>query len=100
MCDLAVEVDVRSVCKKVTSPKYEGGMGLDVDILLNCGGIQRRLVSFRDRWYLVAPTQLADPCRTPAENFPDADWDDVRHYYYNVAYTVPLAHRSASYLRL
>ncbi|KAL8286479.1 hypothetical protein RQP46_004496 [Phenoliferia psychrophenolica] len=56
VCDLAVEADVKTVCKKVTGPKSEGGMGLEVDILLNCGGIQRR---------------------TPAENFPDADWDDV-----------------------
>jgi 2-deoxy-D-gluconate 3-dehydrogenase len=33
-------------------------MGLVVDIVVNCGGIQRR---------------------TPAENFPDEDWEEVRN---------------------
>ncbi|KAI5474651.1 2-deoxy-D-gluconate 3-dehydrogenase [Pseudohyphozyma bogoriensis] len=56
VCDLADEKSVKGLAKQVTGPASEGGLGRSVDILLNCGGIQRR---------------------TPAENFPDADWDEV-----------------------
>jgi 2-deoxy-D-gluconate 3-dehydrogenase len=55
-CDLADKTQVRGLCKKVTGSESEGGMGLVVDIVVNCGGIQRR---------------------TPAENFPDEDWEEV-----------------------
>jgi len=55
-CDLADKNQVGSLVKKVTSTTEEGGMGLTVDILVNCGGIQRR---------------------TPAEDFTDDDWNDV-----------------------
>jgi 2-deoxy-D-gluconate 3-dehydrogenase len=56
-CDLADKAQVKGLCKKVTGSEGEGGMGLVVDIVVNCGGIQRR---------------------TPAENFPDEDWEEVR----------------------
>jgi len=42
ICDLADKDSVRGVVKKVVSPKSEGGMGETIDILINCGGIQRR----------------------------------------------------------
>lgn len=45
VADLAVSKDVKGVAKLVTGPKSEGGLGLEIDILLNCGGIQRRWVS-------------------------------------------------------
>jgi 2-deoxy-D-gluconate 3-dehydrogenase len=54
-CDLADKQQVRGLCRKVTG-KGEGELGLSVDIVVNCGGIQRR---------------------TPAENFPDEDWEEV-----------------------
>ena len=55
-CDLSDKAQVKGLCKKVTGSESEGGLGLVVDIVVNCGGIQRR---------------------TPAENFPDEDWDEV-----------------------
>lgn len=56
VCDLANSDEVKGLTAKVTGKGSEGGMGFEIDILLNCGGIQRR---------------------TPAENFSDADWDEV-----------------------
>jgi NAD(P)-dependent dehydrogenase (short-subunit alcohol dehydrogenase family) len=56
-CDLADKAQVKGLCKKVTGSEGEGGLGMVIDIVVNCGGIQRR---------------------TPAENFPDEDWDEVR----------------------
>ena len=49
--DLASPDDLRGLVRRVT----EGGH--DIDILVNCGGIQRRY---------------------PAERFPDEDWNEVR----------------------
>jgi 2-deoxy-D-gluconate 3-dehydrogenase len=60
-CDLADKTQVRGLCKKVTGSESEGGLGLVVDIVVNCGGIQRR---------------------TPAENFPDEDWEEVSRSYW------------------
>ena len=69
VCDLAVEADVKSVAKKVTGPKSEGGLGLDIDILLNCGGIQRRWVLSILRWAHTLTLELLGPplrtSRTP-----------------------------------
>ncbi|KAM0754980.1 NAD-binding protein [Meredithblackwellia eburnea MCA 4105] len=56
VADLADEKAVKGIAKAVTGPTNDGGLGLTIDIVLNCGGIQRR---------------------TPAENFPDADWAEV-----------------------
>jgi len=56
LCDLASKEQVSSVVKRITSSKEEGGHGLTIDILVNCGGIQRR---------------------HPAETFPDDDWNEV-----------------------
>ena len=42
-------------------------MGETIDILLNCGGIQRR---------------------TPAENFPDQDWDEVIQINLSTVFTL------------
>jgi len=61
-CDLADKTQVRGLCKKVTGSESEGGLGLVVDIVVNCGGIQRR---------------------TPAENFPDEDWEEVSMPYWS-----------------
>lgn len=47
---------MKGLTKLVTGKREDGGMGETIDILLNCGGIQRR---------------------TPAENFSDEDWDEV-----------------------
>lgn len=55
-CDLSSKESVRSLASRVTGDKASSGLGLTVDILVNCGGIQRR---------------------TPAENFPDEDWEEV-----------------------
>lgn len=55
VCDLADNAGIKAVKKKITGPKPDG-LGETIDILINCGGIQRR---------------------TPAENFPDQDWDEV-----------------------
>ncbi|ORY79328.1 NAD-binding protein [Leucosporidium creatinivorum] len=56
VADLANDKEIKGLTKQITGPKAEGGLGYNIDILVNCGGIQRR---------------------TPAENFPDQDWDDV-----------------------
>lgn len=45
-CDLAVKEQVRSVVGRITDPEAQGGLGRTVDILVNCGGIQRRHVVF------------------------------------------------------
>lgn len=57
--DLGDKEQIRGLCKKVTGGREEGGLGEVVDIVVNCGGIQRR---------------------TPAENFPDEDWEEVRPF--------------------
>lgn len=49
-CDLADKESVKGLTKRVVSPKNEGGMGETIDILINCGGIQRRLAgAFRSK---------------------------------------------------
>jgi len=42
LCDLASKEQVSSIVKSITDSKEEGGLGLTIDILVNCGGIQRR----------------------------------------------------------
>lgn len=44
VCDLANDDEVKGLTKLVTGSKEEGGMGDTIDILVNCGGIQRRWV--------------------------------------------------------
>lgn len=65
-CDLGNKPQVKGVVKKVMddilSPK-----GKSIDIVINCGGIQRR---------------------TPAENFPDADWEEVMQVNLDVVFTL------------
>ncbi|THH05219.1 hypothetical protein EW145_g4961 [Phellinidium pouzarii] len=55
-CDLSSKEQIGGVIQRITSPESENGLGLDIDILVNCGGIQRR---------------------HPAELFPDDDWQEV-----------------------
>lgn len=55
-CDLSDKVQVKGLAKKVTGPKSEGGLEQIIDIVINCGGIQRRC---------------------PAKDFSDEDWDEV-----------------------
>jgi 2-dehydro-3-deoxy-D-gluconate 5-dehydrogenase len=43
-CDLESKEQVGSIIQKITGNKEENGLGLVIDILVNCGGIQRRLV--------------------------------------------------------
>ncbi|KAJ7282697.1 NAD-binding protein [Mycena rebaudengoi] len=54
-CDLAVPAEVGGIVQKITGTS-DGEAGLVIDILVNCGGIQRR---------------------APAENFTDENWGDV-----------------------
>lgn len=68
--DLGDKEQIRGLCKKVTGGREEGGLGEVVDIVVNCGGIQRR---------------------TPAENFPDEDWEEVRPFPFRLC----LSHTSA-----
>ncbi|CAD6588878.1 MAG: hypothetical protein CYPHOPRED_004563 [Cyphobasidiales sp. Tagirdzhanova-0007] len=56
LCDLANASAVKGLIKKVTRRTSDGGLDMALDILINCGGIQRRM---------------------QAENFSDQDWDDV-----------------------
>jgi 2-dehydro-3-deoxy-D-gluconate 5-dehydrogenase len=41
-CDLSSKEQVGSIVRKITGRKEEDGMGMSIDILVNCGGIQRR----------------------------------------------------------
>jgi 2-deoxy-D-gluconate 3-dehydrogenase len=43
-CNLGSKEQVGSIIQKITGNKEENGLGLVIDILVNCGGIQRRLV--------------------------------------------------------
>lgn len=56
ICDLADKQSVGSLVHHVTSSQASGGLGRGIDILVNCGGIQRR---------------------HKAEEFPDEDWQEV-----------------------
>jgi 2-deoxy-D-gluconate 3-dehydrogenase len=42
VCDLSDDKEVKGLTKFVTGPKEEGGLGQTIDVLVNCGGIQRR----------------------------------------------------------
>ncbi|KAJ6625816.1 NAD-binding protein [Mycena sp. CBHHK59/15] len=66
-CDLAVKEQVGSIVQKITGSKEAGGLALKIDILVNCGGIQRR---------------------SPAENFPDEDWNEVLQVNLNTVWTL------------
>ncbi|TDL13619.1 NAD-binding protein [Rickenella mellea] len=66
-CDLASKEQVGSVIQKITSSKDDGGMGETVDILVNCGGIQRR---------------------SPAELFSDDDWAEVLQVNLHTVWTL------------
>ncbi|PAV15147.1 2-deoxy-D-gluconate 3-dehydrogenase [Pyrrhoderma noxium] len=66
-CDLSDKEQVKAVIKKITSKSEEGGLGLDIDILVNCGGIQRR---------------------HPAALFPDDDWEEVLQVNLNTVWTL------------
>ncbi|KIY67437.1 NAD-binding protein [Cylindrobasidium torrendii FP15055 ss-10] len=61
-CDLADKAAISKLADKVTNE-----LGITIDILVNCGGIQRR---------------------TPAENFPDNDWDEVLQVNLNTVFTL------------
>lgn len=56
--DLAKKEDLKGLVKRITDD------GHDVDILVNCGGIQRR---------------------HPADQFPDQDWDEVNPFHFPLA---------------
>jgi len=61
-CDLTDKVQVGAIVQKIT-----GEMGLVVDILVNCGGIQRR---------------------APAETFTDENWSEVLQVNLNAVWTL------------
>ncbi|KAK4058402.1 hypothetical protein OIO90_000560 [Microbotryomycetes sp. JL221] len=67
VCDLSDDKAVKSLTKTITSSKDQGGMAYEIDILVNCGGIQRR---------------------TPAENFPDQDWNEVLQVNLNAVWVL------------
>ncbi|KAJ7141441.1 NAD-binding protein [Mycena epipterygia] len=61
-CDLTDKAQVGAIVQTIT-----GEMGLSIDILVNCGGIQRR---------------------APAENFTDEDWNEVLQVNLNAVWTL------------
>ena len=74
VCDLSQKEQVRSLAERIVG-SGEGSLGRRVDVLVNCGGIQRRyvrLVSGRLNIEVIAPY------RHKAEVFPDDDWEEVR----------------------
>ncbi|KIM73949.1 hypothetical protein PILCRDRAFT_828683 [Piloderma croceum F 1598] len=66
-CDLSSKEQVGSIIQKITGTEGGDEMGLFIDVLVNCGGIQRR---------------------TPAENFSDADWNEVLQVNLNAVWTL------------
>ncbi|KAJ7824669.1 NAD-binding protein [Mycena olivaceomarginata] len=68
-CDLTDKVQVGAIVQKVTGSVDAGGLGLVVDILVNCGGIQRRSVA-------------------PAETFTDENWSEVLQVNLNAVWTL------------
>ncbi|KAJ7772737.1 NAD-binding protein [Mycena maculata] len=66
-CDLADKVQLGAIVQKITGNVDAGGMGLVVDILVNCGGIQRR---------------------APAETFTDENWNEVLQVNLNAVWTL------------
>ncbi|KLO12873.1 NAD-binding protein [Schizopora paradoxa] len=66
-CDLSEQDQVRKLVHRVTASKDEGGLGLSLDILVNCGGIQRR---------------------HRCEEFPEEDWNEVLQVNLNAVWTL------------
>ncbi|KAF7376463.1 ATP-binding cassette transporter [Mycena sanguinolenta] len=66
-CDLTDKSQVGAIVQKITSSTDTGGMGLVIDILVNCGGIQRR---------------------APAETFTDENWNEVLQVNLNAVWTL------------
>jgi len=66
-CDLSEQEQVRTLLHRVIASEADGGMGIPVDILVNCGGIQRR---------------------HPVESFPDEDWNEVLQVNLNAVWTL------------
>ncbi|KAJ7077303.1 NAD-binding protein [Mycena belliarum] len=66
-CDLADKAQVGGLVQRITGSAETGGLGLAIDILVNCGGIQRR---------------------TPAERFPDEDWNEVLQVNLHAVWTL------------
>ncbi|KAF7321888.1 ATP-binding cassette transporter [Mycena kentingensis (nom. inval.)] len=66
-CDLADKAQLGKIVHKITASEAEGGLGLTIDILVNCGGIQRR---------------------APAEKFSDTDWEEVQQVNLNAVFTL------------
>ncbi|KDE07520.1 2-deoxy-D-gluconate 3-dehydrogenase [Microbotryum lychnidis-dioicae p1A1 Lamole] len=73
VCDLSSDIEVKGLVKQVVGPTSEGGLGREIDVLVNCGGIQR---------------SADPPTRTPAENFSDGDWNDVLQVNLNAVWTL------------
>ena len=66
-------------------------MGETIDILINCGGIQRRFVGSFDMQRIRTPKAILTLLlidRTPAENFPDEDWEEVIQVNMNTVFTL------------
>ncbi|KAK9454603.1 2-deoxy-d-gluconate 3-dehydrogenase [Dipodascopsis uninucleata] len=61
-CDLSDAAQVKGIVSHITND-----LGMIIDILVNCGGIQRR---------------------HPAEIFPDSDWDEVLQVNLNTCFTL------------
>ncbi|KAJ7130824.1 NAD-binding protein [Mycena crocata] len=66
-CDLTDKAQVSAIVQTITGSADAGGMGLTIDILINCGGIQRR---------------------APAETFTDEDWNEVLQVNLNAVWTL------------
>lgn len=62
--DLASKEQVGKVVQRITSREEEGGLGLKIDILVNCGGIQRRSVFRRafGQWKVLVSRNLQASC--------------------------------------
>ncbi|KAJ7899081.1 NAD-binding protein [Mycena leptocephala] len=67
-CDLTDKAQVGAIVQKITGSTDTGGMGLVIDILVNCGGIQRRWCT--------------------AESFPDDNWSEVLQVNLNAVWTL------------
>lgn len=75
VCDLADNAAVKGLIKKVVGKSEEGGLGLTLDIVVNCKyGSVARIGAHKLNSVLSGGGIQR---RTPAENFSDEDWDDV-----------------------
>ena len=74
-CDLSSKDDVSTVVNRITGSKSEGGLELNIDILVNCGGIQRRYNHINQHFWSTTENFY----RHPSELFPDEDWQTVCH---------------------